>query len=340
MAKLRNVAPEHNGLVTSLVRRTTEKGLAEKGLAGDWQRRAVSIVHDKVYPALDRQMALYRRLRAKSPAGDGIWRLKQGDAIYAAALGAATTTTLTPEAIHKIGLEQVAQISAELDTVLKAAGHTTGSIGARLSALNHAPEQLYPDTAEGRAQLIAGLNQSVAHMRTQLPRAFADIPNDPLTIRAVPVEIQDGAPNGYYNSASLDGSRPAIYWINLKSVGDWPKYSLPSLTYHEGIPGHHLQGGYAQGVESCRGFCATTSSRPMARAGRSMPNNWAMNWAAIRASNGRAIFSRSCSARCVWWSIPASTTIAGAARRRRPTWSRRPASPRRAASARSSAIAR
>ena len=242
MAKLRNVAPEHNGLVTSLVRRTTEKGLA-----GDWQRRAVSIVHDKVYPALDRQIALYRRLRAKSPAGDGIWRLKQGDAIYAAALGAATTTTLTPEAIHKIGLEQVAQISAELDTVLKAAGHTTGSIGARLSALNHAPEQLYPDTAEGRAQLIAGLNQSVAHMRTQLPRAFADIPNDPLTIRAVPAEIQDGAPNGYYNSASLDGSRPAIYWINLKSVGDWPKYSLPSLTYHEGIPGHHLQGGYAQG---------------------------------------------------------------------------------------------
>ncbi|MEO7247087.1 MAG: DUF885 domain-containing protein, partial [Novosphingobium sp.] len=65
-------------------------------------------------------------------------------------------------------------------------------------------------------------------------------------IRRVPPEIQDGASNGYYYRAPLDGSRPAIYWINLKEVGDWPKYQLPSLTYHEGIPGHHLQLGYAQ----------------------------------------------------------------------------------------------
>jgi uncharacterized protein (DUF885 family) len=204
-------------------------------------------VQDKVYPALDRQIALHRRLRAKSPAGDGIWRLKQGADIYAAALGAATTTTLTPEQVHQMGLEQVADITAQLDSVLKAAGHTTGSVGQRLSALNRAADQLYPDTAQGRTDLISGLNKSVAAMREKLPRAFADIPNDPLVIRAVPTDIQDGAPNGYYNSAPLDGSRPAIYWINLKSVNDWPKYTLPSLTYHEGIPGHHLQGGYAQG---------------------------------------------------------------------------------------------
>ena len=242
MGKLRSVAPAQSGLVTSLVRRTQEKGLA-----GDWQRRATAIVQDKVYPALDRQIALHRRLRAKSPAGDGIWRLKQGADIYAAALGAATTTTLTPEQVHQMGLDQVADITAQLDSVLKAAGHTTGSVGQRLSALNRSADQLYPDTAQGRTDLIAGLNKSVAAMREKLPRAFADIPNDPLVIRAVPTDIQDGAPNGYYNSAPLDGSRPAIYWINLKSVNDWPKYTLPSLTYHEGIPGHHLQGGYAQG---------------------------------------------------------------------------------------------
>ncbi len=141
----------------------------------------------------------------------------------------------------------MADITGQLDTVLKAAGHTNGTVGERLSALNRASDQLYPDTAQGRTDLIAGLNKSVATMREKLPRAFADIPNDPLVIRAVPTDIQDGAPNGYYNSAPLDGSRPAIYWINLKSVNDWPKYTLPSLTYHEGIPGHHLQGGYAQG---------------------------------------------------------------------------------------------
>jgi len=79
-----------------------------------------------------------------------------------------------------------------------------------------------------------------------LPKAFATLPKQPLEIRRVPVDIQDGAPNGYYNIASLDGSRPAIYWINLKSTHDWPKYSLPSLTYHEGVPGHHLQLSLAQ----------------------------------------------------------------------------------------------
>ncbi|KAJ8136586.1 hypothetical protein OY671_010201, partial [Metschnikowia pulcherrima] len=83
-------------------------------------------------------------------------------------------------------------------------------------------------------------------MTHKSPRAFRDIPSEPLEIRRVPVEIQDGAPNGYYYSAPLDGSRPAIYWINSKDVADWPKYSSPASTYHEGIPGHHLQGGYTR----------------------------------------------------------------------------------------------
>ncbi|MEO7814036.1 MAG: DUF885 family protein, partial [Sphingomicrobium sp.] len=107
-------------------------------------------------------------------------------------------------------------------------------------------DQVYPNTAEGRLALIASLNDGVKDMAARLPRAFATLPTQPLEIRAVPVEIQDGASNGYYRSASLDGSRPAIYFINLKDVGDWPKYSLPALTYHEGVPGHHLQISLAQ----------------------------------------------------------------------------------------------
>jgi len=83
-------------------------------------------------------------------------------------------------------------------------------------------------------------------MMGRLPRAFATLPNQPLEIRRVPPEIQDGASNGYYRRASLDGSRPAIYFINLKTTGDWPKYSLPALTFHEGLPGHHLQISLAQ----------------------------------------------------------------------------------------------
>jgi uncharacterized protein (DUF885 family) len=145
-----------------------------------------------------------------------------------------------------MGLQQVAEIGAALDKILAANGYRTGTVGERLARLNVDPSQLYPNTAEGRTALIASLNAGIRDMYTRLPRDFATLPNAPLEIRAVPVEIQDGASNGYYNRASLDGSRPAIYFINLKDVGDWPKYSLPSLTFHEGVPGHHLQISLAQ----------------------------------------------------------------------------------------------
>ncbi len=241
MAKLRGPAAGDSGMVASLVDRARTKGVA-----GDWAARATRIVESQVYPALDRQIALMTQLRATTQAGDGAWRLPQGDAIYAAALMQATTTTMTPDEVHQAGLEQVADISAQLDAILKAAGLTQGSVGERLTQLNVRRDQLYPNTDAGRKDLIDSLNAGVSAMWDKLPRAFAEVPRQPLEIRAVPVEIQDGASNGYYNRASLDGSRPAIYWINLKDVGDWPKYSLPALTYHEGVPGHHLQGSYAQ----------------------------------------------------------------------------------------------
>ena len=234
MAALRSPPPEANGLTTSLVRRTGQ-------IPGDWGKRAAAIVSNSVYPALDRQIALIRKLRAKARTSAGVWDIPQGDAIYAAALEASTTTKFTPAEVHRMGLDQVAEISAELDTILKAQGFTTGTVAERLTALNSRPEQLYPDTAAGRTTLIADLNTGLAHITAMLPRAFIDPTKAPLEIRAVPAEIQDGASNGYYRRAALDGSRPAIYFINLKSVGDWPKYTLPSLTYHEGHPGHHLQ---------------------------------------------------------------------------------------------------
>ena len=241
MRELRSPSADKSTMVDSLVRRT-----ADKGVAGDWQRRAAAIVTQQVYPALDRQIALVKKLRATTPAGDGAWRLPHGEAIYAAALEQATTTRFTPDEVHQLGLAQVAEITAQLDVLLKAAGVTQGTVGERLSALNRDPAQLYPNTDAGRAALIAGLNAGVADMMTRLPRAFASLPSQPLEIRRVPPEIQDGASNGYYRRASLDGSRPAIYFINLKSTGDWPKYTLPSLTYHEGVPGHHLQISLAQ----------------------------------------------------------------------------------------------
>ena len=241
MRKLREQPTETSSIVQSLVKRA-----AAKGIAGDWQAQAAKIVTDRVYPALDRQIALIERLKPTTKPGDGIWRIANGDAVYATALAQATTTTMSPDEVHRLGLAQVAEINAQIDTILKAQGYSTGTVGERLAKLNVAPDQVYANTAEGRGELIAGLNAGVKAMYEKLPQAFATVPTQPLEIRAVPVEIQDGASNGYYNRASLDGSRPAIYFVNLKDVGDWPKYTLPSLTYHEGVPGHHLQISLAQ----------------------------------------------------------------------------------------------
>ncbi|MES2055324.1 MAG: DUF885 family protein [Pseudomonadota bacterium] len=241
MHKLREQPAATSSIVQSLAKRA-----AAKGIAGDWQGQAAKIVESKIYPALYRQIALIERLKSGTKAGDGIWRVPNGEAIYAMALNQATTTMMSPDEVHRIGLAQVAEISAQLDTILRSQGYTSGTVGERLAKLNVAPDQLYANTDAGRAELIAGLNEGVKAMYDRLPQVFATVPTQPLEIRAVPVEIQDGASNGYYNRASLDGTRPAIYFVNLKDVGDWPKYTLPSLTYHEGVPGHHLQISLAQ----------------------------------------------------------------------------------------------
>lgn len=243
LRKLRAPAPEANTLATSLATRAKDAGLR-----GDWGARAARLVAEKVYPALDRQIALVEGLPRRPEAG--LWALPQGEAIYADALAAATTTSYTPEEVHQLGRQQVAEISAELDRILRAQGLAEGSVGARLTVLNRRPEQLYADSAAGRAELLAGLNAGVRAMQAKVGSVIANPPTAPLEIRAVPVEIQDGASNGYYRLAALDGSRPAIYFINLKDVGDWPKYTLPALTHHEGIPGHHTQLSIVAGLET------------------------------------------------------------------------------------------
>ncbi|TAK17480.1 MAG: DUF885 family protein [Rhizorhabdus sp.] len=228
-------------LVESVVRRT-----GAKGIPGNWGAEAEKIVAGEVFPALDRQIALVTALRKAASHDAGCWRLPKGDEYYADALINATTTNFTPDEVHQMGLDQVADISSQIDAILKAQGMTKGGVGERLVALNKDPKQLFPNTDAGRADLIGYINELVKVIEAKLPEAFATLPKAALEVKRVPPFIQDGAPNGYYNSAALDGSRGAIYYINLKDTADWPRYGLPSLTYHEGVPGHHLQISLAQ----------------------------------------------------------------------------------------------
>ncbi len=230
---------------TVMVNSVTRRAKAA-GLDGDYNARATAIVEKQVFPAFDRHIAAIEKLRAKASHEAGVWRLPDGDAYYAAGVKSSTTTEMTPAEVHALGLAQVAEISGRLDGLLKAQGMTQGSVGDRLTALNTRPDQVYPNTDAGRADLIARLNVQIREAYPKLPALFHTLPKAPIEVRRVPAFIQDGASNGYYQGAALDGSRPAAFYINLKDTGEWPKYTLPSLTYHEAVPGHHLQISIAQ----------------------------------------------------------------------------------------------
>jgi len=151
-----------------------------------------------------------------------------------------------------LGLEQVKSIGDRMDGLLRAQGLTGGTVGQRMAALGKDPRYLFPNTDQGRADLIAYLNGVVARMRARLPRAFATIKKADLVIKRVPPDIEAGAPDGYEQDGPIDGSRPASYYINLRDTSNWPKFSLPTLCFHEGVPGHVWQGTFIHDLPTVR----------------------------------------------------------------------------------------
>jgi uncharacterized protein (DUF885 family) len=233
---LRGTSADKATLVQSLVRRTKEKNIA-----GDWEGPASKLWTDKVQPALDRQIALAESLRAKAVHDAGVWRLPDGPDYYRASLLFWTTSRRTPEEIHQIGLDLVAQLSARMDELMKAQGLTQGTVGQRLRGMYQDPRFRYPNTDEGKEKLIADLNVKVRAVQAKLPQWFGTLPKADVEIKRVPKYIEAGAPGGYYQNGSLDGKRPGSYYINLRDTAEVPSWTLPTLTYHESIPGHHLQ---------------------------------------------------------------------------------------------------
>jgi len=238
---LRDTPVASSNLVASLVRRT-----AAKGIAGNWGERAQAACTARVLPALDRQITLLEGLLPHAVHTAGVARLPKGEELYRISLRNYTTSDMDPEEIHRIGLELIAQQSAQADEILKAQGYTKGTVGQRLRALYDDPKFRYPNTDEGKDKLLADLNKQVVAMQARLPEYFHTLPKTPLAIRRVPKATEAGAPGGYYMNGSLDGSRPGAYYINLRDTAEVPTWTLPTLTYHEGIPGHHLQLSLAQ----------------------------------------------------------------------------------------------
>ena len=238
-----------NPLVTTLpVKLDKVEGLAE----ADRSRmlaEATTIVQREVIPGYEAMIGLFEDMRKTANHDAGIWRIPNGEAIYAAALKSNTTTELSADEIHQLGLSEVARIESEMLAILDAEGISGNTLFDRVSQLNTRADQLFTNDAAGRAQMLEYLKAFDARVMAVAPKFFNTIPPQRLEIVRVPEYSQDSAPGGYYNPPALDGSRPGRFYINQKNTADNPKYGLATLMVHEGSPGHHFQLSAAQLIE-------------------------------------------------------------------------------------------
>jgi uncharacterized protein (DUF885 family) len=203
--------------------------------------RAEQIVRDHIIPAHQRAANFLRSERGRADIDPAVTRLPRGAEFYAAALAIETTTALTPDSIHTIGLQRVTALNRELDIALRRVGLAEGLVGQRLQQLSADPRHLYPDTDEGRAQLLADVERRVNGVLARAPQWFGRLPRAKLEVRRVPAFAEAGQPGAYYSPPSMEGGQPGIYYVNLRNLREMTRIDLPTQDYHEAVPGHHFQ---------------------------------------------------------------------------------------------------
>ncbi|MCH8615223.1 DUF885 domain-containing protein [Sphingomonas sp. SM33] len=238
-------------IVDSLVKRTKDKNIA-----GDWDVRARKIAVEQVAPALQRQIDELKAERAVATDVAGMWSRPHGDEYYRWALKASTTTNMSPDEVHKMGLEQLAELHGRMDPILKSLGYTQGTIGERMQALAKDPRYKFSEGDKGREEIKAYIAERIDKIRAVLPRGFNTLVPGHLEVRRMSPEQEPGAPGAYGGAGSIDGKIPGKFWINLRSTDLHSKYSLPDLAAHEAIPGHVWQGEYANKLPLIRTLLA------------------------------------------------------------------------------------
>ena len=234
--------PEDNPLATTFVTRMNKATGIDAADKAGFARQAVQALQTGVYPAYQRMIAALETQRAAAATqAAGVARLPDGAAYYAAALRQMTTTDYTPAQVHALGLAEVARIGAEMDTLLRSQGLSTGSVGARLQALHKDPRYLLPNTDAGRQQLLDRYQKILDEVNARMPEYFRTVPKSRLSVERVPIAAEKGSAGAYYQPAAMDGSRAGTFFVNLRDVAETATWSMKTLAYHEGIPGHHFQ---------------------------------------------------------------------------------------------------
>ena len=236
-------------LVEALTSRTA-------AIPGDWDRRTRAIASGPVAAALAGQLAEIRAERALAQDAPGMWARPRGDEYYAWALRAATTTTRTPDEIHAMGLEQVREYHSRMDPLLRKLGFTSGTVGERMIALAKDPRSRFSEGDKGRAEVIALMQAKIDYIRTRMPLAFRRLARGNLEIRRIAPAEEAGAPGAYGGSGSIDGKIPGKIWLNLSDPNRHTRYDIPTLGFHEGIPGHVWEGEYSNELPLIRSILA------------------------------------------------------------------------------------
>ncbi|HMI37913.1 MAG TPA: DUF885 domain-containing protein [Steroidobacteraceae bacterium] len=239
-------SPKDNPLVTTFVTRMEKVKNLDAAEQSELARQATQAVKDRVYPAYARMTeALESQRAAATNQAAGVGRLPDGAAYYAATLKQMTTTDYTPEQLHAVGLSEASRVTAEMDRLLKSQGLSTGTVAERVHALHKDPRFLLPNTDEGRKQLLARYQQILDEVNARTPEYFRTIPTGKLLVQRVPISAENNVSGAYYQGAAMDGSRPGTFFANLRDVSETATWTMKTLAFHEGIPGHHFQGSIA-----------------------------------------------------------------------------------------------
>lgn len=201
---------------------------------------ATTALLTSVKPAYERLIASMNAQEKRAGNIDGIWRLKDGKAYYAANLASYTTTSLSADQIHDLGLAQVARIQAEMMEIARKVGFT-GDLKAFLARMRDDRSFVLPDGDTGKAEYLRRANAYLDDLRRKLPQYFTNLPKAPVLVKAVEPFREKSAGKAFYQSPAEDGSRPGTVYVNLYRMADMPTIEIEPLIYHEGLPGHHLE---------------------------------------------------------------------------------------------------
>ncbi len=221
--------------------------------ADDLLARAVAALQDDVGPAYEAAIVELEAQTGVATTDDGAWKLPDADAYYAMRLKQITTTDMSADEIHDLGLAEVARIQDEMRTIMAKVGFE-GSLKDFFEFTRTDPQFFKPNTDEGKAEYLTEATAAIDAMREDLPMVFKTFPKAELIVKAVEPFREQSAGKAFYSRPAPDGSRPGTYYANLYRMQDMPTYQMQALAFHEGIPGHHMQIAMAQELEGIPSF--------------------------------------------------------------------------------------